>query len=187
MIKYAIEDSFPIVEINRLAIPERNAFKPIYQMHKWFARRASCVFRAILLGCMKPLPLDNDGKPLKSGAEIIMGEFYKDHTNDPDTKGKVILDPFMGGGTTVVEPLRLGCKVIGIDLNPVAWFIVKTEVVGYRDILTRIHTSFDRYPITPETILKINGDMLRRTDLPAGAWKKRDNTVEERLPDGRWI
>ena len=126
--KYAIEDSFPIVEINRLAIPERNAFKPIYQMHKWFARRASCVFRAILLGCMKPLPMDENGKPLKSGAEIIMEEFYKDHSDDPDTKGKVVLDPFMGGGTTVVEALRLGCKVIGIDLNPVAWFIVKTEV-----------------------------------------------------------
>lgn len=127
-IKYAIEDSFPVAEINQLAIPERNAFKPIYQMHKWFARRASCVFRAILLGCMKPLPLGESGKPLKSGTEVIMEEFYKDHTNDPDTKGKVILDPFMGGGTTVVEALRLGCKVIGIDLNPVAWFIVKTEV-----------------------------------------------------------
>jgi len=127
-IKYAIEDSFPIVEINRLAIPERNAFKPIYKMHKWFARRASCVFRAILLGCMKPVPLDENGNPIKSGAEVIMEEFYKDHTNDPDTKGKVVLDPFMGGGTTVVEALRLGCKVIGIDLNPVAWFIVKTEV-----------------------------------------------------------
>jgi adenine-specific DNA methylase len=112
----AIEEYFPIVEINRLAIPERNAFKPIYQMHKWFARRASCVFRAILLGCMKPAGTD------------IMEEFYKDHTNDPDTNGKIVLDPFMGGGTTIVEALRLGCKVIGIDLNPVAWFIVKTEV-----------------------------------------------------------
>ena len=111
----AIEESFPIVEINRLAIPERNAFKPIYQMHKWFARRASCVFRAILLGAMKPAGTD------------IMAEFYKDHTNDPDTKGIRILDPFMGGGTTIVEALRLGCHVTGIDLNPVAWFIVKTE------------------------------------------------------------
>jgi len=125
--KWAIEDSFPVVEINRLAVPERNAFKPIYQMHKWFARRASCVFRAILLGCLKPLPVDENGNPTKSGAEVIMEEFYKDHTNDPDTNGKVILDPFMGGGTTVVEALRLGCKVIGIDLNPVAWFIVKCE------------------------------------------------------------
>jgi len=50
----AIEVGFPIVEINRLAVPERNSFKPIYQMHKWFARRASCVFRAILLGSLKP-------------------------------------------------------------------------------------------------------------------------------------
>lgn len=112
----AIEESFPIVEINRLAIPERNAFKPIYQMHKWFARRASCVFRAILLGAMKPAGLD------------IMTEFYKDHTKDRDTNGVQVLDPFMGGGTTIVEALRLGCKVTGIDLNPVAWFIVKTEV-----------------------------------------------------------
>src|SRR5438034_2767314 len=98
----AIEEDFPIVEINRLAVPERNSFKPIYQMHKWFARRASCVFRAILLGALKPLPTDEKGNPAKSGAQVIMDEFYKDHTNDPDTKGKVILDPFMGGGTTVV-------------------------------------------------------------------------------------
>ncbi|MBW1716467.1 MAG: DUF1156 domain-containing protein [Deltaproteobacteria bacterium] len=113
--KKAIEESFPVVEINRLAIPERNAFKPIYQMHKWFARRASCVFRAILLAAMKPAGTD------------IMAEFYRDHTNDPDTSGVRILDPFMGGGTTIVEALRLGCHVTGIDLNPVAWFIVKTE------------------------------------------------------------
>ncbi|MDI6755399.1 MAG: DNA methyltransferase [Thermodesulfobacteriota bacterium] len=121
-IRRAIEVGFPIVEINRLAVPERNSFKPIYQMHKWFARRASCVFRAILLGAMKPAH-KADGAPTD-----LMEEFYKDHTHDPDTKGKTILDPFMGGGTTVVEALRLGCNVIGIDLNPVAWFIVKTEV-----------------------------------------------------------
>ena len=38
--KRAIEEGFPVVEINRLAVPERNAFKLIYQMHKCFARRA---------------------------------------------------------------------------------------------------------------------------------------------------
>jgi len=120
--KRAIEVGFPIAEINRLAVPERSSFKPIYQMHKWFARRASCVFRAIILGTLKPA-LQPDGTPTD-----LMAEFYKDHSDDPDTKDKVILDPFMGGGTTVVEALRLGCRVIGIDLNPVAWFIVKTEI-----------------------------------------------------------
>lgn len=112
----AIEDAFPVVDINRLAVPERNAFKPVYQMHKWFARRASCVFRAILLGSSKP-----------SGADV-MAEFYQDHIHDADIEGKVVLDPFMGGGTTVVEAVRLGYRVVGVDLNPVAWFIVKTEV-----------------------------------------------------------
>lgn len=63
----------------------------------------------------------------------------------------------------------------------------EAEVVGYRDVLARIHTSFERFSITPETILRIHGDMLRSTDLPAGVWKKRDNTIEERLPNGHWI
>ncbi len=116
----AIEVGFPIVEINRLAVPERNSFKPIYQMHKWFARRASCVFRGILLGALKPA-YGPDGT-----LTDLMAEFYKDHTHDPDTAGSS--GSLHGGGTTVVEALRLGCRVIGIDLNPVAWFIVKTEV-----------------------------------------------------------
>ena len=158
--KRAIEDSFPIVEINRLAVPERNAFKPIYQMHKWFARRASCVFRAILLGALKPLPLDENGKPLKSGAEVIMDEFYKDHTNDPDTNGKVVLDPFMGGGTTIVESLRLGCKAIGIDLNPVAWFIVKTEIEPVD--LDELRAAFDRLAQSP---VEWSGKPLKETLL----------------------
>jgi len=137
----SIEVGFPIVEINRLAVPERNSFKPIYQMHKWFARRASCVFRAILLGTLKPA-LKPDGSPTD-----LMEEFYKDHTNDPDTAGKTVLDPFMGGGTTVVEALRLGCKVTGIDLNPVAWFIVKTEVEPVD--LEKLQEAFDRLAERP--------------------------------------
>lgn len=156
----AIEDSFPIVEINRLAVPERNAFKPIYQMHKWFARRASCVFRAILLGCLKPLPLDENGRPTKTGAQVIMEEFYRDHTHDPDTKDKVVLDPFMGGGTTVVEALRLGCRVIGIDLNPVAWFIVKTEVEPVD--LSALKDAFERLSERP---VAWSGKPLRETLL----------------------
>ncbi len=146
--KRAIEEDFPIVEINRLAVPERNSFKPIYQMHKWFARRASCVFRAILLGALKPAGTN------------IMEEFYKNHSNDPDLKGKVVLDPFMGGGTTVVEALRLGCKVVGIDLNPVAWFIVKTEVEPVD--LDELDAAFERLS---NRIVPWSGKPLRQTLL----------------------
>jgi adenine-specific DNA methylase len=151
----AIEVGFPIVEINRLAEPERNSFKPIYQMHKWFARRASCVFRAILLGALKPA-FQADGTPTD-----LMAEFYRNHANDPDTQGKVVLDPFMGGGTTVVEALRLGCKVIGIDLNPVAWFIVKTEVEPVD--LAALQAAFERLAERP--VAWNGGKALRETLL----------------------
>ncbi len=35
-----------------------------------------------------------------------------------------MLDCFHGGGTTIGEALRLGCKVVGSELNPVAAFLV---------------------------------------------------------------
>ena len=102
----AIEESFPIVDINRLAERERHGFMPIYQMHKWFARRASSVFRAILLGATKEVGTD------------IMAEFYRNHTHDPDTNSLVILDPFMGSGSTVGAASACGLKSIGVEINP---------------------------------------------------------------------
>ena len=36
-----------------------------------------------------------------------------------------VLDPFAGGGAVPLEALRLGCAVTAIDINPVAWFILK--------------------------------------------------------------
>jgi len=41
--------------------------------------------------------------------------------------GDIIMDPFMGGGVTIVESLRLKRKVIGIDVNPLAAFITRME------------------------------------------------------------
>ena len=48
-----------------------------------------------------------------------------EHYSNP---GSIILDPFCGGGVTVVEGLRLGRKVIGVDINPLATFITRLEV-----------------------------------------------------------
>nr|MDO8114105.1 DUF1156 domain-containing protein [Candidatus Sigynarchaeota archaeon] len=36
-----------------------------------------------------------------------------------------ILDPFSGGGSIPLEAMRLGCEAIAMDLNPVAYFILK--------------------------------------------------------------
>src|SRR5712691_4274360 len=36
-----------------------------------------------------------------------------------------VLDRFAGGGAIPLEAMRLGCEVTAIDINPVAWFILK--------------------------------------------------------------
>ena len=106
-----IEQTFPIREVSELAIPERSSYKPIYQISKWFARRSSSTFRALLLGALLPPSAD------------LMANFYSDH----DFSDVTVIDPFVGGGTTVIESLRLGLNCIGVDINPIAWFITKTE------------------------------------------------------------
>ncbi|MHA2328933.1 MAG: hypothetical protein ACXACR_10480, partial [Candidatus Hodarchaeales archaeon] len=120
-----IEHTFPIREISELAIPERSSYKPIYQISKWFARRSSSTFRAILLGSILPSTAD------------LMSHFYKDH----NFSGITVFDPFMGGGTTILEGLRLGLNCIGNDLNPIAWFITKTEaeLIDIEELKLSIH------------------------------------------------
>ena len=36
-----------------------------------------------------------------------------------------VLDPFAGGGAIPLEAMRMGCDVTAMDINPVAWFILK--------------------------------------------------------------
>jgi hypothetical protein len=49
--------------------------------------------------------------------------------------GEVVFDPFMGGGTTIVEALALGRKALGVDLNTLAHFVtsVKTSPLSEAD------------------------------------------------------
>jgi hypothetical protein len=39
----------------------------------------------------------------------------------------IILDPFCGGGVTVVESLKLGRRAVGIDVNPLATYVTEMQ------------------------------------------------------------
>jgi hypothetical protein len=41
--------------------------------------------------------------------------------------GDWVADPFMGGGTTIVEALADGRRALGVDLNSLAWFVAKVK------------------------------------------------------------
>lgn len=108
-----IERNFDIPFIADLALREKQIqqnYRPIIAVHKWFARRPGTLFRGLLLSefCDSPL------------REV----FYR--SNDfPQLR---MADPFMGGGIPLLEANRVGFDVIGFDINPMSYWIVKQEI-----------------------------------------------------------
>ena len=78
--------------------------------NKWFARRPGTLFRALLLS--------------EFAAGPVQDTFFQAH----QLKGIRVADPFMGGGTPLLEANRAGCDVLGYDINPMAYWIVKQEI-----------------------------------------------------------
>ncbi|MGH2587876.1 MAG: DNA methyltransferase [Dehalococcoidia bacterium] len=100
-------DVFPFEFLSHLAEREswrKEIYRPIYYVHKWWAKRLGSIFRGILLACNLP----EDGNLPK--------EFYRPHSFSNLT----VFDPFMGSGTTVGEAHKLGFTTLGRDINPVA-------------------------------------------------------------------
>ena len=121
--KTCLEVDFPILPINHVAAIEGNAGKPIYQMSKWWARRRSSVFRAMLIAAATKAPDD----PAEA-AKTVWDSYYGNHQKNEAFQNLKVADIFMGGGTTIVEGARLGMQMYGNDLNPVAWLVVKNEL-----------------------------------------------------------
>jgi len=108
-----IEKDFEISFIADLALREKQIqqnYRPIIAVHKWFARRPGSLFRGLLLSEFSKRPL----------REV----YYKAN----DFSGHHIADPFMGGGTPILEANRVGCDVTGFDINPMSYWIVKQEI-----------------------------------------------------------
>lgn len=108
-----IERKFDIPFVADMALREKQIqqnYRPIIAVHKWFARRPGTLFRGLILSEFSDRPL----------REV----FYK--TNE--LPGRHIADPFMGGGTPILEANRVGCDVTGFDINPMSYWIVKQGI-----------------------------------------------------------
>jgi adenine-specific DNA methylase len=110
-----IERRPPALFASQLALREGNSKKPIYQIHKWWARRLGSVFRSILVSATA------DSRKHETYAERA---FYRKQ----DFTGMVVLDPFVGGGTSIVEAAKCGASVIGVDIDPVASLVTRVEL-----------------------------------------------------------
>lgn len=111
----AILRDIPFDNIYQAARKEASRKKPVFYVHKYFARRITCNFRMMLLGMLLPYE------------ENVWDYFYESFENGVNGQVKV-LDPFMGGGTTLFESCRLGCNTIGNDLQPLSNFVSRALI-----------------------------------------------------------
>lgn len=98
-----IDLAFPTEAANRLAELEsfnKHLFRPNTYLHKWWARRSGTTFRYIL-------------------KQLVPDESRQDYYSPGGLEGVTILDPMMGGGTTLHEAIRLGANVVGYDIDPI--------------------------------------------------------------------
>jgi putative DNA methylase len=165
-----IERSFPIERVNEIASKEGRAkmhYRPIYTMHKWWARRLGCVFRTICLYTLLDDPeavevfepgtggdtredLDDFGGGLDIARLLEQVDpedpesLWELYPKDVRIEDKKILDPFMGGGTSIVEASRFGAETVGYDLNPVAWFVTKKQMEAGQTDVEELEEAFEQ-------------------------------------------
>lgn len=109
---FGLETRFDPAFVAALALREKQVqqvYRPVIGIHKWFARRPGSVFRSLMLSEFVDAPLSTS--------------YWQSHD-----VAAVVADPFMGGGTTIYEALRLGLGVVGCDLNPMAYWLVRQAV-----------------------------------------------------------
>ncbi|MCB8945949.1 MAG: hypothetical protein H6658_19560 [Ardenticatenaceae bacterium] len=110
-----LDTDFAVDLANQLAQFEtynKHHYRPNTYLHKWWARRCGSTFRLIL-------------------KHLVDDPAMRDYYAAGGLEGKIILDPMMGGGTTLHEAIRLGANVIGADIDPI-------PVLQARASLTRL-------------------------------------------------
>jgi len=140
-----IETRFDIPLIAGLALKEKQIqqnYRPIIAVHKWFARRPGTLFRGLALSEFGDAPV----------SEL----FFRSN----DFPGVKVADPFMGGGTPLIEANRIGCDVSGFDINPMSAWIVREEI-DYLDL-----EAYGEAAQELQSALEADIGTLYRTDCP---------------------
>jgi len=151
-------------------------YRPLSTMHKWWARQLGSVFRAISLYSLvddanaveihgvdkENLNLadfnggdTNDINPTEDLDQLIDSvdltepdALWELYPKDVRVSGKTVLDPFMGGGTSLMEAIRFGAAVTGVDLNPVAWLVSKKSLEAHKVDSDELQQAFDEVQAT---------------------------------------
>lgn len=151
--KKLIEVALPLEAINIAGMNEKSrGTGTIRNIHKWFAPMPGPVWRVLLAASLIDDPEDDEkrtelleqltnlvpadgGYPTQDAVELVkrlLGN--QSHLLDET----VVLDPFCGGGSTLLEAQRLGFNTVASDLNPVPTLITRVTT----DLLAKVRENY---------------------------------------------
>lgn len=111
-----LESGLPFRELSMIAAADKANSDPAYAIHRWWARRPPGVMRGLLLAAALP-------------ASTSLQAFWRAFSStDHSLAGLRVHDPFVGGGSTLVEAARLGAAPSGTDVDPLAVEISSHEL-----------------------------------------------------------
>ena len=154
--KKLVETALPLEAINAACKADKDRRTgSIRNLHKWFAPMPVPALRALIFASL----VDDPGDDAERAKLLeLVEQLVASVVSNPDpavldaakmaiakSVGELpmVLDPFCGGGSTLVEAQRLGLQSRGSDLNPIPVLISKT--------LTELPpTVVDRPPLHPD-------------------------------------
>lgn len=154
-----IEVALPLDEINAACKADKDRKTgSIRNLHKWFAPMPAPAWRSLLFAALIDDPGDDSKRVylldlmkrlVANGADlpdedtlVEAQELLKKHYPDGVP---TVMDPFCGGGSTLVEAQRLGLPTFASDLNPVPVLITRTLT----EVLPKVH---GQQPLHPEAV-----------------------------------
>jgi adenine-specific DNA methylase len=114
----ALETAFPAGIVSAAAEREswrKEVHRPATHTHKWWAQRLGSVFRGILAAAV--------AEDERDAVDCYSNALRLD--------GLIVCDPFAGSGTTLAEAAKLGARVIGRDINPVATLVQRQALAPW--------------------------------------------------------
>lgn len=141
----ALETAFPAGIVSAAAEREswrKEVHRPATHTHKWWAQRLGSVFRGILAAAVAQDEQDA----------------IECYSNALRLEGLIVCDPFAGSGTTLAEAAKLGARVIGRDINPVATLVQRQALAPWDR--TRLDRAFKQV----ESQVRSEIDQLHRDE-----------------------
>lgn len=154
-----IEVALPLDEINAACKADKDRkMGMLRNIHKWFAPMPLPAWRALIYAALIDDPNDDEKRAyhldlikrlVANGADLpdqdTLDEARRNIERQFPDGVPPVMDPFCGGGSTLVEAQRLGLPTYGSDLNPVPVLITRTLT----ELLPKAR---GKQPLHPETV-----------------------------------